>query len=371
MFERELCSMDRNPSSNYTKTRPVILTVVLAIFSVLAAADIAYLTQIAGHFMLMIAMGILAVIFMTCDKTVFTLNAAALLIILFFAGGRSLSVALLGAVLILGALALSVAVGKKSSKTSAVLIVCVTVSIGYALVAALLYAAAGNSLAPEDLFAKLNSVFDSVKVMMADLIRESVNSLSEEMLSYYAKYDVTKEMLLETSLMTMESFLDMVQLLLPGYFVFLAQTMAYVGVVAFEKTARLVRCDVILPDVRWRLYPTQISCIIYIVVTSAYLLAGVFAPTSTFAIIMMNFWLALMPVMIACGFTGLIMRLKHPRFRKSMIFILILFVAGCLFLTETALSFGIFMLTFMGAQDVSLARTAESMERKNRDLNGK
>ena len=363
--------MDRNLSSNYTKTRPVILTLALAVLAVLAAADIAYLTQMAGHFMLMIAMGLLAVIFMTCDKTVFTLNAIALLMILFFASGQSLTLVLLGAVLILGALALSVAVGKKSTKTSAVLVVCVTVSIGYMLVAAVVYAAKGNSLAPEDLFEKLNSVFDSIKVMMADVIRESINSMSEEMLAYYAKYDITKEMLLETSLLTMESFLDTVQLLLPGYFVFLAQTMAYVGVLAFEKTARVMRCDVILPDVRWRLYPTQISCIIYIVVTSAYLLAGVFAPTSTFAIIMMNFWLALMPVMIACGFTGLVMRLKHPRFRKSMIFILILFLAGCLFLTETALSFGIFMLTFMGAQDVSIARTAESIERKNRDLNGR
>ena len=96
-------------------------------------------------------------------------------------------------------------------------------------------------------------------------------------------------------------------------------------------------------------------------------MAGLFAPTSTFSILMMNFWIALMPVMIACGFNGLIMRLKHPRFRKSMIFILVLFAAGCLFMTETALSLGIFMLTFMGAQDVSLARTAEASERKNRD----
>lgn len=360
--------MDRNPNSNYVKIRPVVLTVLLAVLAILAAADIAYLTHIVGHFLLMCALGVLAVISMTCDKTVFFLNTAAMMIILFFTSGNSITVMLLGAVLALGALALSVAVGKKSTKTSAVLTVCVTVTLGYILVAAVMYAAEGNSLAIDDLFGRLNSVFDSVKVMMADIVREYVNSLSEEMLAYYA---ITKELLLETMLLTMEAFLDTVQLLLPGYFIFLAQTMAYIGVLAFEKTARLVRCDVILPDAHWRLYPTQISCIVYIVVTTAYLFAGVFAPSSTFAILMMNFWIALLPVMIACGFTGLIMRLKHPRLRKSMIFILVIFGAACLFMAGTALSFGLFMLTFMGAQDVSLARTAEALERKHRDMNGR
>ena len=359
--------MDRNFTPDYTPVRSFALTSLLAALAILAALDIGYLTHIVGYLVLMIALGVLAVICMACEKAVFALNAAAFIIILFFASGKSVTVALLGAILVLGALLLAVAVGKKSTKTSAVLTVGATVSIGYILVAALMYAAKGNSLAVADLFEKLNDSFDSVKILMADLIRESVDALSEEMLAYYAKYEITKEMLLETSLLTMESFLDMAQLLLPGCFLFLVQFMAYIGVVSFEKAARLFRYDVILPETRWRLYPTQISCVIYILVTSAYLLAGLFAPTSTFSILMMNFWIALMPVMIACGFNGLIMRLKHPRFRKSMIFILILFAAGCLFMTETALSLGIFMLTFMGAQDVSLARTAEASERKNRD----
>ena len=359
--------MDKNFNLDYTPMRSFALTSLLGALTILAALDIGHLTHIVGYFVLMIALGVLAVIYTACEKVVFAFNAAAFIIILFFASGQSVMVALFGAILVFGALLLSVAVGKKSAKTSAVLIVGVAVSVGYVLVAALMYAAKGNSLAVSDLFEKLNGTFDSIKVLMADLIRESVNALSEEMLAYYAKYEITKEMLLETSLLTMESFLDMAQLLLPGCFLFLVQLLAYIGVASFEKAARLFRCDVILPEVRWRLYPTQVSCIIYIVVTSAYLLSGLFSPISTFSILMMNFWIALMPVMIACGFNGLIIRLKHPRLRRSMIFILVLFAAGCLFMTDTALSLGIFMLTFMGAQDVSLARTAEASNRKNRD----
>ncbi len=359
--------MDSKFVSDYKNLRALALTALLAVFTILAALDITYLTHVVGHFFLMIVLGILAVIFMTCDRTVFVLNTVGLLIILFFVSGKSVMLALFGGVLILGALLLSVVVAKKSAKTSTVLTVGVTVSLGYILVMALMYVAEGNSLTVTALFEKLNGFFDSAKASMAELIRESVNSLSEEMLAYYAKYDITKELLLETTLITMESLLDLVQLLLPGGFLFLVQTMAYVSVASFEKTARLVRCDVILPETHWRLYPTQISCVVYIVVTSAYLLAGLFSAVSAFSILMMNFWITLMPVMIACGLNGLIMRLKHPRFRKSMIFILVLFAAGCLFMTDTALSLGLFMLTFMGAQDVSLARTAEAAERKNRD----
>lgn len=360
--------MDRKITPDHTPVRSFALTSLLAALAILAALDIGHLTHIVGYLVLMIALGVLAVIDMACDKAVFALNAAAFVLILFFASGKSLTLALFGAILVLGALLLSVAVGKKSAKTSAVLTVGATVSLGYILVAALMYAAQGGSLAVSDLFDKLNAAFDSVKAVMADLIRESINALPEEMPAYYAKYEITREMLLETSLLMMESVLDMAQLLLPGCFLFLVQFMAYIGVASFEKTARLFRCDVILPEPRWRLYPTQISCIVYILITSAYLLSSFFASVSTFSILMMNFWIALMPVMIACGFNGLIMRLRHPRFRKSMIFILILFAAGCLFMTSTALPLGVFMLTFMGAQDVSLARTAEAAERRNRDV---
>jgi hypothetical protein len=357
--------MDRNSTPIDKDFRPFVLTLMLAVFTVTAAVDIAYMTHIVGHILLMFVLGVLTVICLTCGKSIFFLNAIALVVILFCAGGTSWTVALLGVVLIFGARSLAVAVRKKSTKTSAVLTVCITVCVGYIAVASLAYAAKGNSLAPEALFEKLNGIFDSLKAFSANLIREYVNALPDEMLAYYN--GITKELLLETSLIAMDGFIDMVQLILPGCFVFLVQAIGYISVASFERIACLIRHAEILPEAHWRLYPTQVSCVVYILVTSAYLLSGLFSSASTFAILMMNFWIALMPVMIACGCNGLILRLKHPRLRKSMIFILILFVGGCLFMPDIALSLGFFMLTFMGAQDVSLARTAEAAERKNRD----
>ena len=191
--------MDRNPTPNNKNFRPPVLISLLFIFAILAAMDIMYLTHIVGYFALMVALGILAVIYMTCERTICMLSTAALLIILLFASGKSVFLMSIGAVVALGAGALTVAIRKKSTKTSAVLTVGVTVSAGYIAIAALFYAAQGNSLAISDLFEKLNSVFDSIKIVMSDMIKESVESLSEEMLW-------------ETTVITMEAFLDIVQL---------------------------------------------------------------------------------------------------------------------------------------------------------------
>ena len=351
--------MDQKQIKNNSSLRSLGLTVMLCLLAVTATADIAYGTYIIGHVLLMTVIGVLAVIFMTCEKTVSVLNAAVLVAIIFFTSNGSLVLSMFGCVLILGALLLAYAVQKKSAKTSAVLVVSTSVTIGYLIVMALFYVAEGNSLAISDLFSVFNELVDSIKISCADIIRQSVDSLSEES---YAQYGITKEVLLEISLKAMEEYVKWMQLLLPGCFLFFVQVMGYFSVIAFEKTARLMRCEAVLPEPRWRLYPTHVSCVIYILVTTVYLITSVFSSTSAFAIIITNFWTALVPVMLVCGFRSLYLRLKHPQLRKRTVFTLILLGAGCFFIPDAVLTFGIFMLTFMGAQDVSLSSSVEAGE---------
>ena len=352
--------MDKKQITRGSNMRSLGLTVMLCMLTVLATADIGYGTHIIGHMLFMVLIGILSVIFITCEKSVFILDAAALIAIIFFTSNRSLELSLFGAVLVLAAVLLAYAVAKKSAKTSAVLVVSFTVAIGYLTVMAVFYAAQGNSLEISALFEKLNAFFDAIKVIFSDIIRQSLNSFSEEMLAYYAKHDITKEMLLEASLLAMENYVDWMQLLLPGCVVFLIQIMGYIGVSSFEKTVRMTRYDAVLPEARWKLYPTQISCVIYILITMIYIITSFFAASSAFAVIITNFWIALMPVMIACGFRSLYLRLKHPQLRRTTVFILILLAVGCIFILDAVLTFSIFALTFMGAQDVSLSRSVES-----------
>ncbi|MBQ7308914.1 MAG: hypothetical protein IJW87_01935 [Clostridia bacterium] len=361
--------MDQKQMQKKTDMRAFALTAVLCAISLVAALDMEYGTLILGHVLLMISVGILAVIFSVCDRAVFVLDAAAMLAILFFTSSGSIFASLYGACAVIAAIVLASAVRKKSEKTSAVLGVCLTITIGYAIVSLIWYASEGNSLVPSEMLSKLNGYFDSFKVPLAESVRASIDSLPEEMLAYYAKYEITKEMLLEVSLEAMEASVDMAQMLLPGTIIFLAQVMAYFGVVSFEKTVRASRCDVLLPSVRWFLYPSRLSCTVYLVITSIYAITLFFAQASTFTILVTNCWIALMPVMLACGFRSLCLRLKHPRLRKTTIVILILFVIGAFFLPDTALSFGVFLLTFMGAQDVSFSRAAEQSKKQFEDQN--
>ena len=108
--------MDRNFTPDYTPVRSFALTSLLAALAILAALDIGYLTHIVGYLVLMIALGVLAVIYTVCDKVVFVLNVTAFVIILFFVSGKSLTLALFGAILVFGALLLSLAVSKKAQK---------------------------------------------------------------------------------------------------------------------------------------------------------------------------------------------------------------------------------------------------------------
>ena len=354
--------MDQKERKTTSNLRPLGLTIALCLFSISAAWDMEYGIRIIGHLLMMGIIGILAVIFMTCPKHISVLDAISMLIILFFSSNGSLELALMGAALIVTALVLSAAVHQKSAKTSAVLAVCVTFTVGYILVWATFYAAQGNSLAPNELLTKLNDYFDSFKAPLAEFVHEYVEHLPEEVFAYYEKYEITKEMLISAYLEMMEDSVDMAQMLLPGCFVFIVQAMAYLGVVSFEKVVSLCRYDALLPEANWFLYPTQISCIIYLVVTAVYTITMFFSTTSVFAILVTNIWIALMPAMVACGFRSLRMRLKHPRFRRSTVVILILFVIGVFFFASSALSLGVFLLTFMGAQDVSISRSVENVK---------
>ena len=340
--------------------RPLGLTAALCLMSIASAIDMEYGTALVGYLLFAAMIGVLCVIFMTCERYIFVLDAVSMLVILFFASSGSLQTALLGAVLIASAMILSVFIRKKCEKTVAILAITISAWIGFTAVFAIFYAAEGGSLLPDDLLSRLNDIFDDFKVMGASLMREYIESMPEEFFAYYEQHEVTKDMLISVNIEAVETYVDYLQMLLPGFFVFAVQVWGYLSSRVFEKTVKLSRYDALLPQVRWELYPTQFTCIAYLVVATVYLLTSFFSSTSVFALIVTNIWIALMPVMLACGFRSLRARLKHPQFRLSTVIILIVFAVGFFFMPDTALTFAIFMLAFMGAQDVSLSHTAES-----------
>ena len=359
--------MDEKEMKKTVDMRPLGLTLTVCLLSIVAALDMEHGIGLFGYLLLGVAVGVFCVIWMTCEKHIFVLDAAAMLIILFFTSSGSLELALLGAVTVITAMILSVCIQKKSAKTSAVLSVCLSFSIGAALVWAIFYAAEGNSLMPDELLNRLNGVFDGYKIPIAKLMRESMSAISDQYYTaIYERYEITKEMFISLTVESMEAYVDYLQMLLPGIFLFFAQALAYISVISFEKTVKSSRYDALLPEVRWILFPQQATCIIYLIVATLYMFASIFSPASIFGIIVTNCWIAFLPVMLACGCGSLLVRLKHPIMRRGTVIILIIFAVGALFAPDTALNVGLFMLAFMGAQDASLARTAE-MTKKHFD----
>ena len=352
--------MNQQKMKTPSNLRPLGLTAALCLMSIASAIDMEYGTALIGYLLFAAMIAVLCVIFMTCERYIFVLDAVAMLVILFFASSGSLQTALLGAVLIISAMILSVFIRKKCAKTVAVLTITISAWIGFIAVFAIFYAAEGGSLLPNDLLNRLNEVFDGFKLTGTSLMREYIESMPEELFEYYQQHDVTKDMLIAVNIEAVETYIDYLQMLIPGFFVFAIQIWGYLSTRAFEKTVRLSRYDALLPQVRWDLYPTQFTCVAYLIVATVYLFTSFFSSASVFAILVTNIWIALMPVMLACGFRSLWLRLKHPRFRFSTVIIIIVFAIGFFFMPDTALTFAIFMLAFMGAQDISLARTAES-----------
>ena len=357
--------MDEKEMKKTVNLRPFWLTLTVCLLSIVAALDMEHGFGLFGYLLLSVTIGVFCVIWMTCEKHIFVLDAASMLVILFFASSGSLELALSGAVTIITAIILSVCIRKKCAKTSSVLAVCVSFSIGMALVWAVFYAAQGNSLMPGDLLERLNGAFDDIKVPIAKMVREYMGMISDQYYTaIYERYEVTKDAFIALTIESMEDYVDYIQVLLPGLFLFVAQTMAYISVISFEKTVKISRYDALLPEVRWILYPQMVSCVIYLIVAIAYMFTSFLSPVSTLGIIAANCWIAFLPVMLACGIGGLLARLKHPVLRRGTVIVLIIFAVGMLFAPDTALSVGLFMLAFMGAQDASLSRTAE--KNKNR-----
>jgi hypothetical protein len=146
---------------------------------------------------------------------------------------------------------------------------------------------------------------------------------------------------------------------------FAIQLLAYMEISAFRIVARTVRVDALLPEPRWKLVPTQISCIVYLAISVVYVLGSFFAEgDSIFMIAIVNLWLALLPTMLLCGVRVLVFRLKHPMYRMGTGMIVAIFVFGLFFVPSVALVLALFMVSFLGAQTVSAMHAIEAEKNK-------
>lgn len=343
--------MDQTQQITYSvKWRPFLLTLAMCALALLAAWSMEKGIMIFGLVCLLAMGGVFAVIFLTANHpAVMALGASFSVIFLQLLGGFVAS--LMGVVVLIASLVLSYQIRLRVPKTTALVTASLILGGGFLLIAAVFYVIRGGSLAPSDLLEKYHAYFRELAVKISKQIHENNAAIDEKMLALYAQMGVTREMLLEADLDNMEMALDIAQLVLPGALIFMIQFVAYAQISAFRLTACISHVEALLPAPRWGLIPTQISCVVYTVVSVIYMIGSFLASaTSSFMVIMANLWLVLLPTMLLCGVRVLLMRLRHPMYRMSTGLVVTIFVFGLFFLPSVALMFATFLLAFLGAQ---------------------
>lgn len=345
--------------------RPLWLTMALCVVMLAGAVDLVWGTRLIGMTALMAGAGILSVILLTCETYISVLDSLVPLILLYFAGGMRLWVPAVGAVSIICALTISFLIKKKTTKSAAVVAITIVLFVCFLIVAAVFYALEGHSLAFSDVLKDINQFFDKMRGETGEWADEQIASLSQNILQWYESLGISTDMLRESYITQAKALIDTIQLTLPGLLLIGLQIFAYLAVCFFVLTVKAASYDALLPEVKWVLYPTQVTCIVFLASIFFYMIA-MFFPSTVFAILVVNLLLVLSPSMIACGVRGLSVRLRHPLLRKRTLVILVLFVFFALFMTSTALQLAIILLSILGAKDVFSLRMAESEMRKKK-----
>ncbi len=344
--------------------RQIILVFAMCISALSSALFFRFGMAIVGTLLLAVMGGIFAVVFLTARSPVsmvlgVTISVMALQLL------EGFSASLMGVSALVAALVLAYQVKKHETKTTVLVTAAAILGIGFTVAAAIVYAFDGGSLVPSELLAEYHAFFKEMKLLLTDEVKAMVDTLDESTLALYAQMDVTKEMLYESYIDTVNAAVDLLELMLPGLAMLIFQFLAYLEISAFRIAARAVHVEAVLPAPRWYLIPTQISCIVYIAVASIYILVSFFAAEdSVLMVVLVNLWLALLPTMLLCGFRVMLLRLGHPMHRARTSMVIFIFIFGFVFLTAVALRLALFVLSFLGAQTISTMHVMESEKNK-------
>lgn len=340
-----------------SKLRPLWLTLVLFAIVCLGAADLAYGTFIIGVVLLIAASGLYAVIVSVCVPSLSVFDGIGFLALVFFTSGMDEKLMLLGGAGLIIAILLSILSKKKSAKTTTVISMTGVLLLWLVLSVMIMRLIAGASVSPDVIITEIIGYFDNLAKEWSSSVGAVIESMSDSLHTYYEAFGTNETELKAMYASMITVLLKRFQLMLPGIVLAAGQAVSYLTVVFFTLTVRVSRCEALLPEPKWILYPTQITCVMYMIATFAYVVTSFFS--STAEIVALNILLVLWPSMGACGCRGIITRLRHPLLKRGTIITLIIFGIGFVFLPSVAFSIGGIVLAFIGAKDVSAIRMAE------------
>ncbi|MBQ7309676.1 MAG: hypothetical protein IJW87_05805 [Clostridia bacterium] len=359
-----------NEKTNKTvSAKPFFQTAVYCLFALASAICFRGALYLPALVLLMAACGVLAVLFFSCPRAFAVLEAAVLPTILFVASGMETLMLLFGGASIITAVTVFSCIRKRQEKSTATLMTTGVLLVLTAIALFIWYLASGNKLSLSAVQGLIDETFEDIYAMLEEVVRASYAALPEETVAIYESRGVTVAELISVALKSLREAVSLVKMILPGVLLFALQTLAYVAVTAFQTAAKLSYGETLIRASQYVIYPTKVTCVIYMLTASLYALCSIFvSSTALFMVMVLNMLLAVMPAMIVCGFSCLRMRMMHPFTKTRTIVITALVVIGCFLLPSYVAPVAVLLLGFVGAQDVFMLRTLR--EQKEREENG-
>lgn len=346
--------------------RPLWLAAVYLALSALGALALLLPLPLTGSALLMGAVGVFAVLSATATPKLSVPMGIAALAAVFFIGQKKPIFIFLGALALIMSAVLTVAVKKKSPKSGTAVALTAALVIGAVLIAAALYLMAGNAFTPKDVGKAIDKVLDFPKNIMTELTLRYFDGLTEAEKELLVRGGVELDQLRETALLAADATGTMIRSLAPGLVIAAAQILSYIAVCVFVLAAKCARLYALLPEPKWVLYPTQITCIVFLAALLLNVIVSFFPSVGVVGLAISNLLLILLPSMTACGIRGIVVRLRHPLLRRRTLIFLIIFAALTVSTLGVFLPFTVMLLAFLGARDVSSLRAIEASYRKDK-----
>lgn len=355
-----------NQTSDKTvSAKPLFQTAALCLFALAAAFCFRSALYLPALVLVMVGSGILAVLFFSCPRAFAALEAVAFVAILFVASGMALAILLFGGAALLASITVFLCIRKRMEKGAATLAVTGVLLVISLVAFAALYLAEGGELSLSAMQSTIDALFEKIYDALSVVVRAAYATLPADTIAAYEARGVTLAELVSETLSGLRETVTLLKMLLPGILLFVLQTLAYVAVTSFQTTAKLSYGEALIRASQFVIYPTKVTCVIYMLTASLYAICAIFvSSTSFFMVMVLNMLLAVMPAMIVCGFSCLRMRMLHPFTKTRTTVITILIVIGCLFLPTYVAPVAVLLLGFVGAQDVFMLRALREQKER-------
>ena len=240
-------------------------------------------------------------------------------------------------------------VKKKSEKIAVAASLEVLYTVLFTALFLAVYLLAGNEFSVAAIVKYFGDIIDVLK----DSFVHNIEADEETMMTFMEFLGAKTR---EDFLAAMDAVFNTFQLILPALLIAVMGILGYLTAAVFKLGTALARCELVLPDPKWKTLPSKISAVVYSAAYILYSVAAVFSSDmNVFILVCYSVVIVLAPLMMLMGIKWV------GRLRKKGVFI-VLFVFGALFMGSLAFM----VLAFLGVLEVFRLRN-EQKKNENKE----